>query len=152
MANLNAIYQFILSTNSNLKIGSATTTVVLPLATGEVFHSENVVLQDDYEKKRFWTAGDGGLTTFTAGVLVSSKNLFIEIRNDKGTPEYATIGVYADHPFIIPGAFGGNASSARLDGDELVLGTDFGNTDEITLQSAIAAAGGDALVDLYLFK
>lgn len=94
-----------------------------------------------------WTTGNGGITTFTRGLIVSDQDLYIELRTDNGTPEYALMKIEANQPFWF-GAVAGGDTTESLDGAALVDGTDFDDIDRIEVQNEGSTA---ANVDLFLF-
>lgn len=122
----------------------------ITLSTGRAYCSTQVTVADNYGTATLWTTGDGGLTTFTHGFILSDQDLVVELRTDNGTPEYASIFVKANVLTFIPAKTSGNTTET-LDGAILVDGTDFDDVDRIEVQRDVADAIGDATVDLWLF-
>lgn len=94
-----------------------------------------------------WASGNG-VTSFTAGLLVSSQDLYLELRNSLGTPEYTLIEIKAGVPYWF-GAHNGGGTTERADGSALTDGTDFENIDRIEVQNEGSSA---ATVSLFLFN
>lgn len=95
-----------------------------------------------------WTTGNGGITTFTRGLIISDQDIFVERRNDdSGAAEFSLELIEANVPFWF-GAKTGAGTTERLDGATLVDNTDFADVDRIECQNEGTTA---AIVSLYLF-
>ena len=94
-----------------------------------------------------WTTTNGGIVTFTRGLIISDQDLFVEFRTDNGSPEFVLMKIEANQPFWF-GALAGGDTTESLDGAALVDGTDYDDIDRIEVQNEGATA---AIVDLYLF-
>lgn len=109
---------------------------------------ENVSVASGNTSQVLWTSGNGGVTTFTRGLLITDQDLYIERRNDdSGTPEYVLELIEANTPYWF-GAQTGGGTSERLDGAALVDNTDYADVDRIEVQNPGSTA---ATVSLYLF-
>ena len=95
-----------------------------------------------------WTTANGGIVTFTRGLIITDQDLFAELRNDDtGTVEFGLMLIEANQPQWF-GAKGGFNTTESLDGAALVDNTDFADIDRIEVQNEGATA---AVVSLYLF-
>ena len=94
-----------------------------------------------------WTTLNGGITTYTQGLIISDQDLVVELRTDNGTAEFVLLKVKANQPQWLPAVVGGNTTES-LDGAALVDGTDFDDVDRIEVQNEGTTA---ATVSLYLF-
>ena len=151
MASINVLYKFSLDTNPSVVVGDGKTVVAVPITLGTVAHAENVVVADNYTTVTPWITGGGGLTTFQWGILVSNRDVWIELRNDHtGGVEYEMMEVKANVPAFIPGKMG-VGTGAEFDGAVLVDNTDFADVDRIRVYNNTPDATGDASVDLFLF-
>jgi len=96
-----------------------------------------------------WTSGNGGITTFTRGLIITNQDLFVELRNDDtGTVEFGLMLLEANTPSWF-GAKGGFNTTESLDGAVLVDNTDFSDIDRIECQNEGTTA---AVVSLFLFN
>jgi hypothetical protein len=94
-----------------------------------------------------WTTGSAGITTFTRGLIVSDQDLYVELRTDNASAEFAIVKVEANQPTWL-GAVSGGSTTEALDGATLVDGTDFDDVDRIEVQNEGTTA---ATVSLFLF-
>lgn len=112
-----------------------------------VYHVENATVTDNYGVATLWAA-NGGLATFTFGVIVSTTDLLIEFKNDKVTPEYVLMNVPAGVPVYFAGLSRGGTSALISSGQI----TGIGNIVQIKAQRNVASSVGAAVVSLLLFK
>lgn len=57
---------------------------------------------DDFNRQVVWQDGDSGVSDFDVLVVESDADVLLELTIDReGTPEYATLKVYGDVPFIL---------------------------------------------------
>ncbi len=129
--------------------GSLTTPVSVTLTTGLV-HETRAVVADNYGVETLWTTGDGNLDTFEFLWFLSDADVFLELRTDMGTAEYAILPVQANVPFILVGDDAAGTIVSRLDGAQLIEDTDWAQIDRITVCRNVADALGDATVHLVL--
>jgi hypothetical protein len=94
-----------------------------------------------------WATTNAGITTFTRACIISDQDIFVELRNDNGTAEYAIILVEANTPFWIGAELGADTTESA-DGAALVDGTDFDDIDRIEVQNEGSTA---ANVQLLMF-
>lgn len=94
-----------------------------------------------------WTTANGGITTFTRGLVITDQDIYIEFRTDNATPEFILQLVEANSPFWFGAKMGGDTTES-LDGVAQVDGTDFDDVDRIEIQNASTSA---ATVSVYLF-
>jgi len=134
---------------NSLKIGDRNVPIEITLSD-PAFAVENLNVADNFGTKIPWTTLDGGLTAYAFGLIISDQDLFVELRNTVGTPQFALVKVKAGVPTFIPGIVGATTTE-KLDGAVLVSGTDFQVVDRIEVQRDAADGVGDATVDLYLF-
>lgn len=136
--------------DSKLLHGDKFTPIEISLSN-PVYRVEQTTVADNYGTKTLWTTGDGGITTFSFGLIISTQDLWVAFRNDdSGTPEYVKIFIKANVPTFIPAKAGGNTTES-LDGAVLVDNTDYADVDRIEVQRDAADGVGDAVVDFYLF-
>ena len=132
--------------------GSERVAVDLTITNGTEFSVTDVIVADNFGTVTLWTAGNGGITTFELGWIISSHDGFMELRNDdSGTPEFMLVFVKANVPTPVPPFFG-SSTSARIDGADLINNTDYADTDRIQFQREAADGVGDASIDIYLFN
>lgn len=135
---------------NSLKIGDKNVPIEITLAN-PVFSVENLTVADNFGTATPWTTGDGGLTTFSFGLILSNQDVWVELRNDdSGVPEFVQLFVKANVPTFLPAKVGGGTTE-RLDGAVLVDNTDYADVNRIEVQRDAADGVGDATVDLYLF-
>lgn len=114
------------------------------------FAVSKATVADNYGAAILWTTGDGGFTTFSHGVLIADKDVFVEFRSDNASPEYALLLIKAGCPMYF-GPSMGAGTTERVDGAVLTDNTDFDTIDRIEVQRNVADAAGDAKVTLFLF-
>ncbi len=126
--------------------------ISISFTAGAVFALDGMVIPDNYSQATLWQTGQGNVTTFEFGLLISDVDLWVQLRNDdSGAAEYALIFVKANLPFYFGGKSGAGTTD-RLDGAVLVDNTDYADVDQIQVQRDVADAVGDATVALYLFR
>ena len=94
-----------------------------------------------------WETGNAGITTFTRGCIVSDQDIFVELRNDNASAEYALLLIEANAPVWFGAELGADTTES-LDGSALVDGTDYDDVDRIEAQNEGSTA---ASVQLLLF-
>lgn len=137
-----------LDNDPSIQFGSKTVDVSINAAT-PIFHAEDVSVAASHTRATLWATGQGGISAFVFGVLLSDSDIYIELKNSKGTPEYVLHFVPANIPFY----FGYNESGSttqRLDGALLVAGTDYSPIAQIMVQNESLTTA--AVVSLYLFN
>lgn len=131
-------------------VGSDVTSQDVTL-TGEMYQARAVVA-DDYGTVTLWQTGDGGVDTFDLLILETDADVFVELRNDQSTDEFLLLFVPANHPLVlVSDDVGAVQTTGRIDGADLVDGTDYGQVDQIVVQRDVADDVGDANVRLLLF-
>lgn len=122
--------------------------VTLSDITKVAYCVQNITLAGSSTAQLLWTTGNGGITTFTRGLLITDQDIYVELRNDDtGTVEFGLIIVEANTPFWF-GAKGGFNTTESLDGLTLVDNTDFSDIDRIEVQNE---GSNTATISLYLF-
>lgn len=150
MASFSLTHQ-IVGTTPPIAVGNITPTTI-SFSVGAAYAIENMVIADNYSQATLWQTGQGNVSTFEFGLLLSDVDLWIQLRNDdSGAAEYSLIFVKANLPFYF-GAKSGAGTTDRLDGLVLVDNTDYADVDQIQVQRDVADAVGDATVSLYLFR
>ena len=122
------------------------------ITNGHIYEAWTTV-EDDYDYETLWAKGDGDMDTFELLYLVSDADVYVELKTDMGTAEYALIEVKANIPLILTSDnIGANVTGARLDGALLVEDTDFAQVIEIVVQRDVVADAGDAKVQMVMFS
>lgn len=151
MASFSLTHQ-ILGTSPVIQVGETETPTTISFTNGVIFSVVNTIVADNFSQATLWTTGDGNVTTFQFGLLLSDADVFVQLQNDDaGANEYAVIFVPANLPFYF-GPLIGASTSDRLDGADLISGTDYDDVSGIQVQRDVADAVGDATVSLYLFR
>ena len=117
---------------------------------GDVVYRSTITVEDDYNVETIWAAGDGGLTTFDQGIILSDQDVLVEMRNDAGSAEFALIQVRANTPFYFGPFLAAGTAGELVDGAESVENTDFDSIDRIQIQRNVADNVGNATVTLAL--
>ena len=115
-------------------------------AAGQERFVVEATVADNYTVVNLWTAGDGGVADFDVLVLVSDKDILLELVEDYATtPLYSTVTVTANVPFVLAADDVVNVATATT------VSTTSDVIDQINVQRNVADAAGDAQVKLYLF-
>lgn len=139
-----------LADGTKLEIGSKTTPLTLTLTTG-VRYDTLVTVADDYGSEVLWTTGGGGMDTFEVVLIYSNADVWIELRNEQATDEFALIFIQGGVWHLLSSDdMGACLTTTRIDGANLVDNTDYGQIDNITAVRNEADGQGDALVHLIL--
>lgn len=117
-------------------------------SSGLVYRLENITVADNFTAVTLWAA-NGGLATFSFGIIQSNADVLIEIKNSLGTAEYDLLFVPANVPVYFGGTTRGGTTQ-RITGGVQTVG--LGNVIQIVCQRNVADAVGDASVSLMLFK
>ncbi len=131
--------------------GSKATPITFSLTNGTPSYDEKI-LADNYTADVLWTAGEGGKDTFELMMIVSDVAVFIGIRNDAGSPEYAVHQLAPNIPFILGSDDLYANTTDVLDGAILVDGTDYNQIDRIEVQRDVADGIGDAKVKIWVWS
>jgi len=137
--------------DGHVVLGDKVSDTPITLANGQQFAVEGKVIADDYGEDVLWETGDGGMDTFSHGFIYSDKDVWLQMRNTQGTPQYILRKIDANVLTEITGTTGGS-TSALIDGADLVEATDWDQVDQIRVQRDEADGEGDASVSLYLFS
>lgn len=117
--------------------------------SGAVFDTRQTVA-DDYGVATLWASGDGGISTFEVGWLLSDQDLLVELRNDNATAEHVVLEVKAGMPLMLAGEQMDAVEAAPLsDGVQTTVSD---SVDRIRVQRNVADDEGDASVRLILFN
>lgn len=127
--------------------GSRLVPTTLSDITAVPYAVQNISLAGSSTARTLWTTGNGGITTFTRGLLITDQDIWVELRNDNATAEYGLILVEANTPFWFGAELGADTTES-LDGAVQVDGTDYDDVDRIEVQNDGSTA---ATVSLYLF-
>lgn len=152
MATLNLIQHFevTLADNTVLKIGSKVTPLTLTLTNGTRYDTL-VVVADNYGAETLWTTGGGGMDTFEVALVYSDVDVWLELRNEQATDEFALVQIQGGVWHVLStDNMGGYQTMTRIDGAVLADNTDYGQIDNITAHRDVAAAAGAATVHLIL--
>lgn len=132
--------------------GSKLLPVEFDITEGHVYEVRTLVA-DDYDTAILWATGDGDMDNFKLLYIISDADIYIELRSDMGTAEYALFEVKAGVPLIFASDnMGAQAAAARLDGAILVEDTDFAQIDQIVAGRDVADAAGDAQIYMVLLS
>lgn len=156
MATLTQILQYSMSLlgETQRKIGEKNAPTDFTI-NGRIFDTGGIPIADNFGNATLWTAGAGGLTTFSYLLFTTDAAVALEFTNTvPATDERALVYVAAGAFLCIPSQFmGGFASNtSRLDGAALVLGTDYNSINEIRVQRDVAASTGVATIRLVLIS
>lgn len=152
MATLNLTQHFeaTLADGTVLEIGSKTTAQTLTL-TGGTRYDTLVVVADNYGAETLWTTGNGGMDTFEVALVYSDVDVWLNLRNEQATDEFALIQIQGGLWHILTtDNMGGYQTTTRIDGAVLVDNTDYGQVDQIVAHRDEADGQGDATVHLIL--
>ena len=119
------------------------------LTTGVKFECVDVIA-DDYGEDVLWATGYGGMDTFELMLFYSDKDVWLEFKNDDGTPAYVTRKVTGGVWHVFPGYNLGSAAASVFDGAVLVDNTDYDDVTQIECHNDAADGAGDASVRLVL--
>src|SRR5262249_4225071 len=147
MPSLNLRHGANLSGDTNVSYGNKLVDSVLTV-NDPVFHVEQAVVPATHGTLTPWITGSGGISTWVWGLILSDQDIYLEMKNDIGTPQYARSFIPAGVPRYISFKVGGSTSS-QLTGGALSNGTAYGSCVSIKLQNEGATA---ANVDLFLFS
>jgi len=129
-------------------VGDRLVGVTLSDITKVAYCVQEVSIAISNTSQLMWSSGNGGITTFTRGLIISDQDIYVEFRNDDtGTVEFGLFLMEANQPYWF-GAKGGFNTTESLDGAALVDNTDFADIDRIEVQNEGSTA---AVVSLYLF-
>jgi len=145
-----ATHRYELLINGQSTSGGSFIDKALTLTNGLGSSAEGKVIVDDFGEDVLWTAGGGGLDTYSHGFINSDVDLWVELRSVMGTPQFSLFLIKAGVQTAIPSEIGFGTTSV-LDGAILVDATDYASVDSIEVHNDAAAAAGDATVSLYLF-
>lgn len=123
----------------------------IELTDGVSYRVEDAVIADAYGNDVLWASGDGGFDTFELGMLISSHDIYLELRNDNGTADAVLVFVKANVPHYFGPDLGAVSGSEAIDGADLEDDTDYHTVDQIAVQRDAEDGEGDATVSLYLF-
>ena len=151
MSTLNIYISADVDGNQQAKLDQRSPGLSVTLTNGVQYHIENVTVADNFGTANLWQTGIGGLTTFEVGCILSTQDIFLQLRSDHSTPEYTLLKVPANVPVFFGGQIGGSTTD-RVDGAALVADTDYADVDDIQVQRDAADDSGDAVVDLWLWS
>ena len=136
----------------SIHVGDKNTPVEVLVTNGEVLHIDKVVVEDDYGRVTLWATGNGGVSDFTWGLIVSDSDLLIEVKNNFGTPQYSLRNIVANIPYYF-GYYASGGTTERLSGTAVVVsGTGFGPVTQIKVCNNVAESVGDATLSFFLFR
>ena len=134
----------------DLKGGSLTVPDAITLSSGQPHYAKHTIA-DGYGKDVIWAAGEGGKDTFKFMIIKADKDIWVERKDDQGSPEFILDFIEANIPFMIPGELIGTSTTSTFDGAVLVDNTDYNNVVQVEAMRNEADGQGDAVVKLYLW-
>lgn len=147
---LKILHEGRLVSDNRVRFGDERVRVDVTVPNGAVFSVESLTVTDNFGTATLWSS-TGPLAVFTFGVVISNQDLFVQFRNDNGSPKYMILEIKAGIPFYF-GSKMGTSSSNIAGGAELLDGTAFDDVNQIIVQRNVADGEGDAAVSLYLFN
>tara|TARA_R100000808_G_scaffold15607_3_gene35930 strand:+ start:6562 stop:7017 length:456 start_codon:yes stop_codon:yes gene_type:complete len=108
-------------------------------------------IPDAFGKDVLWATGDGGKDTFTLAIITSTKDIWVELKDDAGTPNFFLHQVLANVPMFLHGYNIGVGAATKFDGAALVDNTDYNDIVQIEASRVVADGTGDAAVTVSMF-
>lgn len=135
-----------LDNNPSIQYGSKTIDVSVAANT-PIFHAEDVSVPASSGTATLWATGQGGISTFVFGVILSDSDIWVELKNTIGTPQYSLLRIVANVPFY----FGLNTSGST---SQKLTGSVVSTTNLAISQIKVQNDGvtTPANVSLYLFN
>ena len=135
-----------------VQAGSRTVHTSISVTNGQPHYVEHTIA-DAFGEDVLWAAGDGGKDTFAICIIVSNKDIFIELKNDASSPDFVVLKLIANVPLILPSDDYGHSTSSALDGAVLVEATDYDQITQIEAHNDAVETtpAADAVVKLWIW-
>lgn len=138
--------------DGNIEQGDVHASTTISLTAGQSYVVEDLVVEDGFGETKIWETGEGGMTLFEKGYILSDIDCWVQLENDDtgSNTEKIRFQLFAGIITPLPPKFGGNTVD-ETDGVAWSDNTEFADCKEIWVHNDNAADGGDATVSLYLF-